>query len=154
MRIGGSIVKLSERFHDRMRSPAARRAANGDLGEDFEHLRGRKYCLLVTYRRSGQPVPTPVWFGLDGGGTLYLRSTADAWKVKRVRANADVRVAPCDVRGKPLGPAAEGRAQIVPPGREELSPTDASPCFRRPLFCSGTDTPSRANATRHRTRCP
>ena len=50
----------------------------------FEHLRGHKYCLLVTYKRNGEAVPTPVWFGL-AGGRLYLRSEADAAKVKRVR---------------------------------------------------------------------
>ena len=76
----------------------------------FEHLRGHKYCLLVTYKRSGEPVPTPVWFGL-GDGELYVRSEADVAKVKRIRNDSRVRVAPCTVRGKPLGPPAEGRAR-------------------------------------------
>ena len=33
----------------------------------FESLRGHEYCLLTTFRRSGEPVPTPVWFGLAAG---------------------------------------------------------------------------------------
>jgi uncharacterized protein len=78
----------------------------------FEHLRGHKYCLLVTYRRSGEPVPTPVWFGLRDG-KLYVRSEADGAKVKRVRNDPRVRVAPCTVRGKPLGPPAEGQARVL-----------------------------------------
>jgi uncharacterized protein len=119
MSIGERIAKLSERFYDRVRSRAARDAGKGARTRGFEHLRGQKYCLLVTYRRSGEPVPTPVWFGLDASGTLYLRSTAEAWKVKRVRTNAAVSVAPCTVRGKPLGPAAEGRARILSPDRQE-----------------------------------
>ena len=78
----------------------------------FEHLRGHKYCLLVTYKRSGEAVPTPVWFGL-GDGKLYLRSEANAAKVKRIGNDPRVRVAPCTVRGKPAGPPAEGRARVL-----------------------------------------
>ena len=78
----------------------------------FEHLRGHKYCLLVTYKRSGEAVPTPVWFGI-GDGKLYVRSGAEFAKVKRIRNDPRVRVAPCSVRGKPLGPPAEGRARVL-----------------------------------------
>ena len=39
--------------------------------------------------------------------------------MKRIRANPRVLVAPCDSRGKPLGPAAEGRARIIPPEEEQ-----------------------------------
>ena len=73
------------------------------MARGFEHLRGHKYCLLVTYKRSGEPVPTPVWFGL-GDGKLYVRSEAGVAKVRRIRNDPRVRVAPCTVRGKPLGP--------------------------------------------------
>jgi uncharacterized protein len=118
MSLRGSIAKLSDRFYDRMRSPAANDAANGPRTDGFDHLRHEKYCLLVTYRRSGQPVPTPVWFGLDHTGRLYTRSTTDAWKVKRIHADPRVLVAPCDVRGIPLGPATEARARVVPPDRQ------------------------------------
>lgn len=79
----------------------------------FEHLRGHKYCLLVTYRRSGESVPTPVWFGLGGDGKLYVQSEINVAKVKRIRNDPHVRVAPCTVRGKPLGPPAEGRARVL-----------------------------------------
>jgi PPOX class probable F420-dependent enzyme len=84
----------------------------------FGHLHGRKHCLLVTFRRNGEAVPTPVWFGL-GDGNVYARSEARVGKVKRIRANPRVLVAPCDNRGKPKGPAAEGRARIVEPHEEE-----------------------------------
>ena len=84
----------------------------------FEHLRGHKYCLLVTCKRSGEAVPTPVWFGL-GDGKLYVRSEAAVAKVKRIRNDPHVRVAPCTVRGKPLGPPAEGKARVLEQGRDE-----------------------------------
>jgi uncharacterized protein len=78
----------------------------------FDHLRGHKYCLLVTYKRGGDAVPTPVWFGL-ADGKLYVRSDANAAKVKRIRNDPRSRVAPCTARGKPLGPPADGRARVL-----------------------------------------
>jgi PPOX class probable F420-dependent enzyme len=83
----------------------------------FGDLEGHRHVLLVTFRRSGEPVPTPVWFGL-ADGKVYARSEARVGKVKRIRANPRVLVAPCDSRGKPLGPAAEGRARILAPEEE------------------------------------
>jgi PPOX class probable F420-dependent enzyme len=116
---GERLVKLSDRFYDRMRDPAAQAAASAaPTAHDFAALRGTKYCLLVTHRRSGEPVPTPVWFGLDAEGRLYVRSVADAWKVKRVRADPRVLVAPATQRGKPIGPLAAGRARVLPAAEE------------------------------------
>jgi PPOX class probable F420-dependent enzyme len=104
---------LANRFYDRIRHPAAR-SLGGEprTVSGFDHLQGHKYCLLVTYKRSGEPVPTPVWFGL-AEGKLYVRSDANAAKVKRIRNDPRSRVAPCTSRGKPLGPPAEGRARIL-----------------------------------------
>jgi PPOX class probable F420-dependent enzyme len=101
-------------LYDRMRDPASALAARGGAtAQGFDALRGHKYCLLVSYRRSGEPVPTPVWFGLDEAGRVYIRTESDAGKVKRVRANAQVLVGPADVRGKPRGPLAAGSARVL-----------------------------------------
>lgn len=67
---------------------------------------------MVTFRRSGEAVPTPMWFGLQGE-RIYVRSLADAGKVKRVRRDPHVRVAPCTLRGRPTGPFAEGFGRIL-----------------------------------------
>ncbi len=102
-------------IYDRVRHPDAASAARaGAETEGFDALRGHKYALLVTYRRSGEPVPTPVWFGMDGAERLYVRTGAEAAKVKRVRADERVLVGPADARGKPLGPLAAGAARGVP----------------------------------------
>jgi len=82
--------------------------------QGFESLRGHHYCLLTTFRKDGEPIPTPVWFGL-ADGKVYLRTEAAVGKVKRIRNDPRVRVAPCTLRGKPLGPPAEGRARILAP---------------------------------------
>jgi PPOX class probable F420-dependent enzyme len=100
-------------FYDRIRHPSARDLANErSTVLSVEHLRGHKYCLLVTYRRTGQAVPTPVWFGLSDG-KVYIRSDTDAAKIKRIRNDPRTRLAPCTARGKPLGPPARGRARLL-----------------------------------------
>jgi uncharacterized protein len=116
------VTSLPDRFYHWIRHPAARSLASEERTvSGFDHLRGHKYCLLVTYKRSGEAVPTPVWFGL-GDGKLYVRSEAKVAKVKRIRNDARVRVAPCTVRGKPLGPPAEGRARVL----DQHSDSDAA----------------------------
>lgn len=68
------------------------------LGQ-FEH---KSYLNLETLRRTGEGVQTPVWFVQDDG-VFYIRTLADSGKVKRVRANGAVRVAPCEVNGRVIG---------------------------------------------------
>jgi len=83
----------------------------------FTSLQNRKYVNVETFRKNGQGVRTPVWFaGEPESGApekLYVYSTADSGKAKRLRNNGRARVAPCDVRGKLLGDWAEARAEIV-----------------------------------------
>jgi PPOX class probable F420-dependent enzyme len=113
------LAELSNRFYDRVRRADAGKAAEGEaIARGFDHLSGHSYCVLVTYKRSGEPVPTPVWFGVDGQGRLYFRTFAPSVKVKRIRNQPRVRVAPCSLRGKPLGPAAEGSARVLGPDEE------------------------------------
>ena len=57
-------------------------------------------------------MPTPVWFGLNDG-KAYIRTEADVAKVKRIANDPRVCLAPCTVRGRPLGPTAEGRARLL-----------------------------------------
>ena len=68
--------------------------------------------MLVTFRRSGEPVPTPVWFGLYDG-RLYVDTLVDADKVKRLGHDRRARVPPCTVRGKPKGAFADGVGRIL-----------------------------------------
>lgn len=70
-----------------------------------------KYLLITSYRRNGTGVDTPVWVVADGEA-LGVWTVADSWKVKRIRNRDDVRIAPCDVRGNPLGEAIEATAEI------------------------------------------
>ena len=113
------ISDLSYRFYDGIRHRGAWELAEGPVeASDFEHLSGHKYALLITYRRDGEGVPTPAWFGLRDG-KAYLHTERRSWKVKRIRANPRVRLAPCTMRAKPRGPAAEGTARILSPDEEQ-----------------------------------
>ena len=105
------MERASSRFYDAIRSGKAREAEATASG--FGHLKGHKYALLVTYRRSGEAVPTPVWFGVDEAGLFYCRTGRLAAKVKRIRNNPSVKVAPCTVRGVPRGAFAPGTARVV-----------------------------------------
>lgn len=78
-------------------------------------IRGQKYISLKTFRKSGVPVATPVWFGEDGG-KLYVMTRSDMGKTKRIRNNPKVVVAPCTIRGKLTGPEFPATARLLPPG--------------------------------------
>jgi uncharacterized protein len=80
-------------------------------------VRAHKRALLVTFRRDATPVPTPVW-AAEADGCLYVRSERTAGKIKRLRNDSRVLIAPCTVRGRPLGAPLEARAAVVPPERE------------------------------------
>ena len=80
--------------------------------EKLAQFAGQKYLNLESYRKTGQPVATPMWFA-EGDGLFYVYSLAGAGKVKRVRNNPRVRVMPCDVRGRPRGSWVEAEARVV-----------------------------------------
>ena len=75
-------------------------------------LENQKYLSLETYRKDGRAVATPVWFA-EEAGVFYIYSLADAGKVKRIRNNPRVRIAPCDVRGKLKGSWVDAEALIM-----------------------------------------
>jgi uncharacterized protein len=110
------VVDLQYRLLDRMRHRRAFEVArHPGTAADFDGFDGARQCLVVTFKRSGEPVPTPVNFGL-GSGRLYFRSEPRSAKVKRIRHDPHVRVCPCDLRGKPTGPMVEGRARVLTGG--------------------------------------
>jgi uncharacterized protein len=104
--------RVLDRMRDRRAFAAAREEGAAD---DFESLRGARQSLVVTFKRSGEPVPTPVNFGLgEDGSRLYFRSEQRSAKVRRIRRDPHVRVCACSIRGKPDGPMIEGRARVLP----------------------------------------
>lgn len=117
MSLAERVARASDRFYDRMRSPQARTAAEAAPTGSLGDLRGRKYCVLVTYKKNGEPVPSPLWFG-TGNGKLYFQTGASAAKIKRIERNPQVRVAPATRRGRPLAAPFVGTARVVPAALE------------------------------------
>jgi len=70
-----------------------------------------KYLNLETFRKSGVGVRTPVWFAQQGK-VFYIYTLPDSGKVKRIRNNPKVRVAPCDMRGSLRGAWVDARARL------------------------------------------
>lgn len=81
---------------------------------EFGALAERRYAVLTSFRRSGAPVATTVWL-IGQGGRIYVSTPAYTGKVKRLRHNPRVLLAPSDAKGTPLGPAVEGTARFLDP---------------------------------------
>ena len=86
----------------------------------FEAFAGRKYLNLETCRKNGTGVQTPVWFAADPSTNLdsadakiFVYTTGDSGKVKRIRNNSRVKIAPCNSGGVLLGEWVEAHAEIV-----------------------------------------
>ncbi len=79
-----------------------------------KEIEGQKYICLITFRKSGVPVNTPVWFA-EQDGKLHVKTRIDSGKSKRIRNNPNVKVAPCTMRGKIIGQEFAGKVRILPP---------------------------------------
>jgi len=86
----------------------------------FAPFAGQKYLNLETFKKNGTGVKTPVWFTADPSASLdsndaklYVYTIGVSGKVKRIRNNPRVKIAPCDMRGRVLGEWVEARAEIV-----------------------------------------
>ena len=109
--VASAVSNLSIRFYEAIRSKHAGRFETASR-RGFDLLSGATFALVVTYRSNGEPVPTPVWFGISGE-RLYFRSVAGAAKLRRIARNPDVLVAPCTSNGRPTGAATPGTATVL-----------------------------------------
>jgi uncharacterized protein len=74
--------------------------------------------LLTSHKRDGTGVGTPVSIAVEGDHA-YFRTPGSAAKVKRLRNNPEVEIAPSTVRGAPTGPEIHARARLLDQGSEE-----------------------------------
>jgi len=77
-----------------------------------EELGRERYVSLATFRKNGKEVRTPVWVAPDGEH-LYVYTNRTMGKVKRIRNDGRVRIAPCDVRGGLRGEWEDGHARML-----------------------------------------
>ncbi len=62
-------------------------------------LADEKFVSLATFKKNGEKVATPMWLARDGDA-LVMWTPADSWKVKRLRRDSRVELAPCGRTGK------------------------------------------------------
>ncbi len=82
------------------------------MSDKTSYLLDQKYINLETYRKSGKQVCTPVWFVVDKG-TIYVITTKETGKVKRLQNNQNVKIAPCGFRGEIKGEWVSGTAKFA-----------------------------------------
>jgi len=83
--------------------------------ERLSSLARERHISLTTFKRDGTAVATPVWVVSDDGRRLLVWSGAQTWKVKRIRRDPNVRVTPCDAKGKVQGDSIDGTARLLGP---------------------------------------
>jgi PPOX class probable F420-dependent enzyme len=91
-----------------------RAAAVSPTEAPFAALRGRQFITLTTYRKTGVPVATTVWFA-EIGDRLYVTTEKSSGKIKRLRHTPRVQVTPCAPWGAPRGPVVWATARVLPP---------------------------------------
>ena len=86
----------------------------------FAAFAGQKYLNLETFKKSGNGVKTPVWFVAESSARLdsndaklYVYTIGVSGKLKRIRNDARVNIAPCDMRGRVKGDWVPARAEIL-----------------------------------------
>ncbi|MEG3627407.1 PPOX class F420-dependent oxidoreductase [Streptomyces poriticola] len=71
--------------------------------------------LLTSHKKDGSGVGTPVNIAVEGD-RAYFRTPGRAWKVRRIRNDPGVELAPATPAGRQVGPEIPARARLLPHG--------------------------------------
>jgi PPOX class probable F420-dependent enzyme len=100
---------------------------SSDASATLSALHDAKYLNLESYRRDGTGVLTPVWFAAGSvdfpnsdNRKLYVYTTADSGKARRIRRCRSVKIAACDVRGRVIAQWTDALAEVVTGEESEL----------------------------------
>jgi hypothetical protein len=84
-----------------------------NMSEDkLSQLSRFRYINIETLKKNGSVVRTPIWF-IIYEGIIFFRTDSKSGKVKRIRNNPHVRIAPCDIRGNIKGTWFDGNAKFA-----------------------------------------
>jgi PPOX class probable F420-dependent enzyme len=72
-----------------------------------------KYLRLTSFRRDGTGVATPVWF-VEADGRLLVETDASSYKVRRIRRDPRITVAPCTATGRLRRAPVPAWAELLP----------------------------------------
>ena len=110
----------SARLQARMLRTSAVALANRQLTGELADIAHARHALIVTYRRDGAPVATPVWAAV-ADGRIYVRTERASGKVKRLGRDPRALIAPCSARGRPLGAALRVRGRLLSSHEEPVA---------------------------------
>jgi uncharacterized protein len=79
---------------------------------DLQALFPGRFLSVTSFKRDGSGVATPVWAVSDGERLLAFTDLRSA-KVRRIRRDPHVLVAPCRPDGKLRGEPVAGRAEVL-----------------------------------------
>ena len=79
---------------------------------DLEALFPGRYLSVTSFKRDGTGVVTPVW-SVSDGTRLYALTDLRSAKIRRIRRNPRVLIAPCRVSGKLRGSPVPARADVL-----------------------------------------
>jgi uncharacterized protein len=83
------------------------------LNNNDNSLETGKYICILTYKKNGDGVSTPVWF-IRKDNKIYIRTSNQSGKVKRIKNNNNVSYALCNISGRIKGEWHSGVAKIEP----------------------------------------
>lgn len=83
------------------------------LNNNDNSLETGKYICILTYKKNGDGVSTPVWF-IRKDNKIYIRTSNQSGKVKRIKNNNNVSYALCNISGRIKGEWHSGLAKIEP----------------------------------------
>jgi len=78
----------------------------------LDEIKLHKCISLETYKKNNQPVKTAVWFVIKNN-LVYVVTRSQTGKVKRLKNNLQVKIAPCTFKGKIIGNWFSGTAEIL-----------------------------------------
>src|SRR5215210_5663892 len=90
------------------------------MSDEGRLLEGHSYARLTTFRKSGEPVSTPVWFALVDE-RVYVFTDIESGKVRRIRNDPRAALAPSGFRGRPRGEGIRAEARILNPAEQETA---------------------------------
>lgn len=91
-----------------------KRMNDQSTGSLQQALHNENFIQLTTFRKSGEGVPTAVWFALQNE-RIYFFTLGTSGKVKRIRNNGRVQFRACDRAGnpKPGSTVFSGQARLL-----------------------------------------
>lgn len=89
-------------------------------GSPFDSIRDEQFVVLTSYRRSGDAMPTTIWFA-ERAGAIYATTSSLAGKVKRIKNNPVVTLTPSDRVGNTHGQPIAARARLMAPEESAIA---------------------------------